>query len=118
LIDAGSMPCADASCDLNTTFCAVVWGNTLRPPFVSNSNSPGPPTCLARPSCWEAAVTCDCLGYGAPASGCSGQGNGETCWMSGCSVDDAGVVYINSEVVGPCYGSPPARLERLTRALS
>jgi hypothetical protein len=38
--------------------------------------------------------------------------------MSGCSVDDAGVVYVNSQVTGPCYGSPPARLERLPQALS
>jgi hypothetical protein len=107
---SGTFPCGNVMCDRATQWCHAASGgalwNSCRPLATTCADPypPGDAGCGNGTFCWYA----DCDG-GLRRCACV-----TTCGYYGwCSDDDAGGITVGC---GPCYGAPPARLERLARA--
>ena len=115
-------PCGDGGCDPGSTVCVIQTTTSL--PTNAPGNSDGvKSSCMPRPadgSCFLGV--CGCLGF-SDFDTCddmadpTGEGM-QACGSETCAVDDAGVVRVDDNSVQPCYGAPPARLERLAPSVS
>jgi len=103
-----TFPCGDASCSLATQYCSK---GSAAPPctptgapdyacYTRDGDSGYPPQCLD-------AASCACVAQYLPAS------NPWESYSCADAVDGGGVVIWVASSCNPCYGAPPARLERL-----
>jgi hypothetical protein len=96
-LEAGpiGLPCGGLTCEAGAEFCVVFYGcETYEVPS-------GPePQCVSIASCGEAGAGFNCPDI-APGN--------NSCYP----IDDSGLSFTSSADCNPCYGAPPARLERL-----